>query len=90
MFFLAMALIALGGAGFYAASPHQRWRGAPLPAGPTRGLGALLLLAALMLLLRVMQPAAAVFTHLSWLMLWLTVWPCVGAFAARADRRPAP
>lgn len=87
---LAFLLIAMCTALWYLSSPHQRWLAMPLRAWPARLPGCVLVMGALWLLLRVMQPAAAVFTQLSWLMLMLIAWPCLGAIARPlGDRQPS-
>lgn len=66
----------------YLAAKHQRLVSRRWPAKPARGAGALLLAAALLALLRTLQPAAAVFVLGTWAMLLFTLLPCLGALKA--------
>lgn len=87
-----LLLAAAGCAGIYLASPNQRWRAAPWPVGrvkATRAAGALLLAAGLVAFLRTLQPAAAIFVFVHWLMLLFVLFPYLGALrAARRGRTP--
>lgn len=73
-------LLALAGSiSIYLASPHQRWRGRPLVAGPARSLGCALLALGLVLVCQVMQIVAAVFLFATALMLLFLLLPYLGA-----------
>lgn len=76
---LGMLLAAAGCASFYLASPNQYWLGESWPVWPARIAGVLLLLAGLVALLNVFQPAAGSFIFLHWLMLLFVLFPYLGA-----------
>lgn len=84
---VSLALLLVGCLLIYLASPHQRWLARPLPAGPGRAAGALLLALALYRLLQGMQGVAAVFTWTLAAMLMLTVLPYLGALFHRVRER---
>lgn len=84
---IALVLAFAGCASFYLASPHQRWRAAPLPAKPARAVALGLAVASLVAFLCAMRAAPAVFAFVSWVMLLLVVFPYVGAlFTLRRER----
>ncbi len=76
---LASLLAFVGCGSLYLASPHQRWRAAPLPAKPARAAGSGLLLASLFAFGRAMHIVPAVFAFAASVMLLLVVLPYVGA-----------
>lgn len=79
---LALALVlALGGStSLYLASPHQRWRGAPLPGRPARVAGVVLLVASLGVFLRTMFVVTAIYTWFTWTMTLLILLTYAGAW----------
>lgn len=78
-FCLALLTSLAGSALIYLVSRHQLWLSKPLPARPTRWLGFALICLSLIILLNDMQPVAAVFVLLVWVMLLLVVFPYLGA-----------
>jgi hypothetical protein len=76
---LAFATATGGCAALYLASPNQRWRTAPWPAGPARAVGAGLLALSLLAFGQVMQATTAAFSFATWLMLVFTLLPYAGA-----------
>lgn len=82
--FILIGLLALllGTTSIYLASPNQRWRAEPLPALSARIFGAILLALGLVFLLKVLQPAAASFVFIHWLMLLFVAFPYLGALLA--------
>jgi hypothetical protein len=83
---LALTPAFVGCACFYLASPHQRWRAAPLPRRPARVAAGVLSLVSLFALTRAMNAVPAVFTFVTWVMVLLVVFPYVGA-ALRTTKR---
>ena len=84
---LGLLVALLGATSIHLASAHQRWRAAPLPARAARSAGFALLAISLAILLRVLQPAAAVFVFVHGLMLFWILLPTLGAW--RRSRRKA-
>lgn len=86
---IALALVlALGGStSLYLASPHQRWRGAPLPARPARVAGGVLLVASLFAFTRAMFVVAAVYTWATCTMALLTLLTYAGAWKNETTAR---
>jgi len=79
---IAMMMLVAGTTLLYLATPHQALRASPLGRWASRaGLAALAV--ALILLLRVMGPATAVFAWTTGLMLLWTIPPLAIAFARR-------
>ncbi|HTU63204.1 MAG TPA: hypothetical protein VMF89_32310 [Polyangiales bacterium] len=76
---LASLLAFFSCTGLYLASPHQRWRTAPLRAKPARLVAGLLALASLYAFTRALDGVAAVYTFGTWIMLLLVVLPYLGA-----------
>ncbi len=87
-FVLGLLLAATGCVCVYLASPNQRWRAAPWPAGPARLAGALLLVGGLAALLQVFQAPAASFIFVHWLMLLFVLFPYLGALRSARRGRP--
>ncbi|NML26211.1 hypothetical protein [Zoogloea dura] len=84
---LALATALAGCTCIHLASPNQRWRHTPLPAGPARGLGALLLAASWRGFAELMQATPATFTFATVLMLLFVLLPYVGALIAMRRAR---
>lgn len=84
---LALAAALAGCACIHLASPNQRWRQAPLPAGPARGLGAALLAASWLGFGTLMQATASTFTLATVLMLLFVLLPYAGALIAMRRER---
>lgn len=73
-------LLAFGGCVCcYLASPHQRWRVAPVALRPALAMGALLSIASLYTFADTMDAVPATFTFISWAMLLLAAFPYLGA-----------
>lgn len=83
---LALALSAAGCASLYLSSRHQLLLKRPLAARPSRGVGALLVAAALPLLCEALRPVVAVFVWGAWVTLLLTLLPYAALLAAGALR----
>ena len=82
MNWICIGVAALAALCLYLASPHQAWRATPWPAPAACTAGALLLAGCMALLWQALQPATAVFSFFTWLMLLLALWPCTGALLA--------
>lgn len=72
----------LGATSIYLASPNQRWRAESLPVCSARIFGVILLIIGLVVLLKVLQPAAGAFVFVHWLMLLFVAFPYLGALLA--------
>lgn len=77
---IGFVALLLGAAGFYLASPNQRWLAAPLAARPARIAGGLLLALGWLALAQAMQLLTASFVGITFLMLVFTLLPYLGAW----------
>lgn len=85
---LAFALLmgSVGCAGFYLASPHQRWLASRLPVPIARAVAGFLLLASLVVASYSMQALPAVFVMTTWIMVQLIIFPYWAAIGGRSPR----
>ncbi len=83
----ALLPLLLGAVSLYLASANQCWRTTSLPAYSSRMFGIILLAIGLLALLKVLQPAAAAFVFVHWLMLLFVIFPYLGALRLARRRR---
>lgn len=86
LFALGLALLPLGCASLYLASPNQRWLARLWPAAAARAAGLLSLAAGLAVLWQIMQGVAAAFTFATGLMLLFVVFPYLGALRGGREK----
>lgn len=86
-FGLAMLTSLVGSNLIYLHSRHQLWLQQPLSLTFSR-LGGILIICSLVILLMTMQPLAAVFSLIVWVMLLLGIFPYLGALKQLRKRKP--
>ena len=82
---LALALIILGCACFYLASPNQKWLAQALPGRPALVAGSLLLAAGVAAWIAALRPLAGFFVALHVAMVCLFAFPCSAALFGRKN-----